>query len=128
MEQNIHPNESENEDLKTLSACVESLKKKGFTENFMVNEEGIHSLDDSVRVFNPHQVKIVNFFRFEGDSDPGDSSILYAIETDNGLKGVLTDSYGPYSDPNVAAFITKVEEITKKTNRNEWYDDEKEGS
>ncbi len=105
-------------DLKTLASCMESLQRKGYTENFMVNEKGLYDIDMD-KNYGPEQVRIPSFYRFEGASDPGDSSILYAIETDDGIKGLLSDSYGPYSDPEVTKFITEVQEINKKTNRGE---------
>jgi hypothetical protein len=105
-------------ELKTLTSCIEALKKDGFTTNFMVNEKGLYDIDKE-KVYTPEQVRIPSFYRFEGESDPADSSILYAIETDDGVRGLLSDSYGPYSDPEVAKFITEVQEINKKTNKGE---------
>lgn len=99
--------------LRSLSEAIESVKKDGYTTNFMAKEEGLINLDTN-RIYSPHDVKISNFYRFEGESDPGDSAILYAIETSEGEKGILTDSYGPYSDTNVTAFINEVEQISKK--------------
>jgi hypothetical protein len=37
-------------------------------------------------------------YRFEGDSNPDDSSIVYAISSNTGLKGTLVDAYGAYSE------------------------------
>ena len=99
--------------LRSLSEAIESVKKDGYTINFMANEEGLLNVDTN-KVYAPQDVKISNFYRFEGESDPGDSAILYAIETKEGDKGILTDSYGPYSDTNVTAFINEVEQISKK--------------
>ena len=99
--------------LRSLSEVIEAVKKDGYTKNFMANEEGLVNLDTNT-TYAPHDVKISNFYRFEGESDPGDSSILYAIETKDGEKGILTDSYGAYSDTNVTDFIKEVEEISKK--------------
>ena len=42
-------------------------------------------------------------------------SILYAIETCDNRKGTLTDAYGPYADPHVTKFFKHVEDISKKT-------------
>lgn len=102
--------------LKTLASCVNGLQKDGFKENFMVDEKGLHT-SESEKYYGPSDVKIVNFYRFEGESDPGDNSILYAVETNDGLKGMLTDAYGAYADPHMTKFITEVEDIMKKTNR-----------
>ena len=37
-------------------------------------------------------------YRFEGDSSPDDNSVLYAIESKGGIKGVLVDAYGTYAE------------------------------
>ena len=64
--------------------------------------------------YKPADVKAVNFYRFEGISDPDDMSILYAIETRDGCKGTLTDAYGRYSDDETGDFMKQVE-VGKKT-------------
>jgi hypothetical protein len=66
------------------------------------------------RIFKPEQVKIINFFRFEGMSDPEDNSILYVIETDNGLKGTLIDAYGAYGDAISKILSRRLKNISKK--------------
>ena len=65
-------------------------------------------------VYRPEQVQVINFFRFEGMSDPDDNAILYIIETDDGGKGTLIDGYGIYTEPKIAAFMQEVENIQKK--------------
>ncbi len=100
--------------LKTLAACMNKLQSDGFQENFMVKERGLCALD-SERTYSPSEVKIVNFYRFEGENDPADSAILYAIQTNDGLRGLVSDAYGPYADSKVTKFISDVEEIMKKT-------------
>ena len=106
-------NVSTSEDMKTLASCLNKLTLDGYTENFKASEMGLLSLDKE-KIYSPAEVEIVNFYRFEGESDPADSSILYAIKTSDGIKGTLSDSYGPYADPNVAKFIKEVESIEKK--------------
>jgi hypothetical protein len=67
----------------------------------------------SKKKYKPKDVIAVNFYRFEGITDPDDMSILYAIETFDGGKGTLTDAYGRYSDEDTSAFMKQVE-IHKK--------------
>ena len=57
---------------------------------------------------------VVDFMRFEGASDPADNTILYVIETTDGVKGTLIDAYGSYADAKVTSFMQEVEEINKK--------------
>jgi hypothetical protein len=40
---------------------------------------------------------VVKYYRFEGDSNPDDNTVLYVIETSRGEKGLLLDAYGAYS-------------------------------
>jgi hypothetical protein len=101
--------------LKTLASCMKTLYAEGFKENFMVKEGAIHALD-SDKKYTPSEVKILNFYRFEGESDPADNAILYALETKDGIRGLLSDAYGPYADVKVTKFIKEVEDIMKKTN------------
>ena len=102
------------DEMKTLSSCMNKLIAKGYTEHFKVGEEGLES-PDSRKTYKPEEVHVLNFYRFEGASDPDDNSILYAIETDGGEKGLLTDAYGTYADPRVGKFMQEVEDISKKT-------------
>lgn len=104
---------STTEDMKTMSQCLNKLFKDGYTVDFKVDDKGIFA-DEKSKTYKPEKVHIVNFFRFEGASDPSDNAIVYAIETDDGVKGTLTDSYGYQADARVSKFIQQVEDITKK--------------
>ncbi len=98
--------------MKSLSSCTNRMKEEGYKEDFQVNEDGLSTFDNS-KNFKPEDVRIVSFYRFEGESDPGDNTILYVIETNDGTKGTLVDGYGAYSDENVSKFIVEVEKIQK---------------
>jgi hypothetical protein len=97
----------------TLTSCTNKVKEDGYKEDFLVTKEGLTSYGEQ-KFYSPDQVSIVNFYRFEGTSDPGDNTILYVIETDDGKKGTLVDGYGAYADSDVSKFIDKVQEIQKK--------------
>src|SRR5689334_10654145 len=101
-------------EMKTLISCMQVLKREGFKEDFMVKDKKLQSYDGS-GTYTPEEVKILNFYRFEGESDPADNAILYAIETSDGHKGLLSDAYGVYADNETTKFIASVEEINKRT-------------
>ena len=102
----------ERKEMKTLTECINVITKRGYKTNFLaLNDNKIKG--EREKPYKPYDVKITNFYRFEGDSDPGDSSILYVIETSDGDKGYLTNAYGPYADTKVSTFIDTVEEIEK---------------
>ena len=83
----------------TVTAALAGLKKKGYTLDFNIAFDKIQCAQNGV-CLNPHEFEIVDFFRFEGETDPSDQAIVYAIESkDQQLKGVLVNAYGVYSDP-----------------------------
>jgi hypothetical protein len=109
---------TDKEYMKTLASCINSLVSAGYETQFKIVKDGLKSLTTE-KIYHPEDVKITNFYRFEGESDPADNSILYAIETTSGEKGTLSDAYGAYSDTQVSAFVKEVEEIGKKAHKKE---------
>lgn len=79
----------------TVSAAVNGLKERGYDMDFNLTENCIVCHDDKL---NPADFEIVEFYRFEGNSDPADEAIVYAIESNKGHKGVLVNGYGPSSE------------------------------
>jgi hypothetical protein len=106
------------EEMNTLVNCSNKLLSEGFTENFIAKEKGLEA-PSTKKVYDPDEVKIISFYRFEGESDPADNAILYAIETNDGVKGMLIDAYGPYANPAVAKFIAEVQDISKREPQDE---------
>lgn len=98
--------------MKSLATCLTRIIEDGYTEDFQVNEEGLYGINNKSN-YQPQQIKVVNFFRFEGMSDPDDNAVLYVIETDNGTKGTLIDAYGIYNDPRITRFMRQVTDMNK---------------
>jgi hypothetical protein len=63
---------------------------------------------ESGETFRPQDLTIVEHHRFEGASDPDDMAIVYGIESNSGIRGVLVDAYGVYADPRVSEFLKTV--------------------
>src|SRR5579875_2514433 len=96
-----------------MEKVTKKLEADGYTDQYKVEKGKLHDLTNDKK-YKPKDVKAVNFYRFEGNSNPDDMSILYAIETSDGRKGTLSDAYGLYSDDETGEFFQKVE-INKKT-------------
>lgn len=75
----------------TLSQVMETLNERGYKEQFEITEKGIKALL-SKQEFEPKDLKIVKQYHFDGMTDPGDESTLYALESKGGLKGTLVVS------------------------------------
>jgi hypothetical protein len=114
----VHSELSESEklmpELRTLAYCQNNAVKKGYTGNFKATLTGLEFIETG-KSYKPEQIKVVDFHRFEGITDPADMAVLYVIETDDGAKGTLVDAYGTYSDPDVAKVMIAVDQIAKKT-------------
>jgi hypothetical protein len=89
------------------SGVIRRLEQEGFTEHFVVKGRSLQSAQTGGR-FEPHDVAIREFARYEGVSNPSDMSIVYAIESRSGHRGTLVDAFGAYADPDVAAFVDAV--------------------
>jgi len=98
--------------MSTMVSILDVLEGNGYTTQFKVTSKGIVSMATN-KTYQANEIEINHFYRFEGESNPDDSSIVYAIETKDGVKGTLIDSYGAYSDPEIANFIKKVKSIHK---------------
>lgn len=80
----------------TLSAIMEKLRVKKQDNEFKMTDEGFSA--GKGKFYNPEDLTIIKTYRFEGESDPADSVILYVIEANDGLIGYTLDTYGAASN------------------------------
>jgi hypothetical protein len=81
----------------TLSEAVNGLKARGYSTDFNLSAEGIECRQMPAPL-KASEFEITEVYRFEGNSDPADESVVYAIESKHGLKGVLVNGYGASSE------------------------------
>jgi len=108
------------QDKKELTTQVKieaRLNEEGFTKDFRVTEGRLCTYDND-KAYSPEEVKIIDFFRFEGESNPDDMAILYAIECNDGTRGTISNSYGPLADTDIDAFLVQVEDLGKNLDKN----------
>jgi hypothetical protein len=91
----------------TMVEALQDLTNRGYTLNFNVDQDCLVCHEPNLRLY-PQDFEVTEFYRFEGPTDPADSAILYAIEGNNGTKGVLVNAYGVYSDSGSAALMDKL--------------------
>lgn len=92
----------------TLSQAVEGLKALGYDQDLELKQDGVAcpalNYDIKASEFEVDQVH-----RFEGMTNPGDASVLYAISSDKyQLKGILIDAYGAYANPPSREMLQKL--------------------
>ena len=96
-------------DYGTLSQTINALKEEGYTLDFNIGEECL-VCHITKTTLSPDEFEIDHVFRFEGDSNPDDQSILYAISsTINPAKGLLVNGYGISAEIVTNAMIAKLQ-------------------
>ncbi|TYB77098.1 hypothetical protein [Bizionia myxarmorum] len=94
---------------------IKKYQSRGYTSNFKCENDKLMDLE-SKKEYAPEEVIIKRTQRFEGLSNPSDMSILYAIETKDGCKGLVTANYGIDSDTDLDAFFKNIPEENDKSN------------
>ncbi len=80
----------------SLSEAISDLQAEGYRENLDFCDSGLENKQKKC-IYPASEIKVVKYYRFEGNTDPADNTILYAVETTQGGKGLLVDAYGVYS-------------------------------
>ncbi len=91
----------------TLSVAINDLRNRGYSYSFKI-EECFAVCIETLEYVKPEEMKVAEYHRFEGQSSEDDMSVVYAVETRNGLKGVIIDAYGTYANPQLTEFLQKV--------------------
>jgi len=91
----------------TMTEAMQGLRRRGFIANFEFLKNSFRDVD-SKRAFKAEDLTIVEHHRFEGASDPEDMSVLYAIESTDGIRGVIADAFGVYANPELGSFLKNV--------------------
>ena len=91
----------------TLSEAVDDLQKQGYTDELKFKFDCLEC-ESTKKSYGADDFQVDSFYRFEGMSDPDDNSVVYAISSNDGRKGMLIDAYGVYSDPISIELIEKL--------------------
>ncbi len=91
----------------TLVIAVQDLQKRGYECDFQVSGSSIKCLKTN-KLYQPQDMTIIEYHRFEGVSNPDDMSIVFVVECNDGTKGTVISAYGMYADINLLDFMDKV--------------------
>jgi hypothetical protein len=92
---------------KTVSEAIGDLKKRGYTIDFNLGFGGVQSHTSAISLA-ADKFEITEVYRFEGETDPEDEAVVYAIESHDGHKGVLVNGYGISTDPANDEMVSKL--------------------
>lgn len=98
----------------TVSEAINDLIKRGYTYDFEItNEACLYCVNAEIQL-SPEEFEIDETYRFEGDTDPGDEMIVFAISSKHHkLKGIVMNGYGTYSDDAKAKIVERLLSLSK---------------
>ncbi|MFI5140348.1 MAG: phosphoribosylpyrophosphate synthetase [Sphingobacteriales bacterium] len=91
----------------TLTEAINDLKKRGYNLDFNIRDTVVECIETGTQL-SANEFEITEVHRFEGDTDPGDELVLYAIESKSGLKGTIVNAFGPYANSISDELIAKL--------------------
>jgi len=92
----------------TVVSAINGLKERGYNLDFNIDFDKIKCAQND-RCLNPAEFEITEVHRFEGDSNPSDEDVVYAVASKDGeLKGVVTSAFGTYADSVSTDMIKKL--------------------
>ncbi|MBK5283976.1 MAG: hypothetical protein JJE25_01105 [Bacteroidia bacterium] len=89
----------------TVSEAVTQLQKRGYSIDFNLKENVLKFESGSLALTD---FDIMEVYRYEGDSDPGDEAVVYAIESKSGLKGIIVSGFGISANGNANRILSKM--------------------
>ena len=95
--------------METISEALTRLEAAGFRDSFRAERGGLWALA-AQRFFAPESLVVEEVHRFEGESDPDDMAVLFALRSDSGdVRGTFTTEYGAkLSDPEAAEAMRRL--------------------
>ncbi|HEY9044927.1 MAG TPA: phosphoribosylpyrophosphate synthetase [Ohtaekwangia sp.] len=91
----------------TLSEAINYLKSKGYTNDFNLHPDWIECAPLNIKI-HPQEFHVDAVHRFEGMTNPDDSTVLFAISSTSGVKGLLVDAYGAYTESLSSLMVDKL--------------------
>ena len=91
-----------------LIDAINGLRNEGYNEDFNLKQNCIECRNGQYKIFHD-EFHIDKFFRFDGNTDPSEESIIYAISSEKyKLKGILINGYGVTSESLTNEMLEKL--------------------
>ena len=81
----------------SLTDALSDLKKRGYEADFTTQPVCLYCGDLDIRL-NPEEFNVDEEYRFKGELNHDDDTVLVAITSSTGIKGTLVDGYGSYRE------------------------------
>ncbi len=91
--------------METLTEAIRRLREAGYDADFVPTESGQLRCPVCHSTHDPPAMTIDEQVRFEGESDPGDESLLLALRCACGARGLYSTVFGPGISSQDAAVV-----------------------
>ena len=94
--------------METLRDAIARLERAGYTDALAPRAEGLVDLQTG-QTLAPEAFAVDEIVRFEGESDPEDEAVLFALRSrDDRVRATFVASYGPFADPVSGMLIRRL--------------------
>jgi hypothetical protein len=95
----MKPGEASRQGEQTLAGSVNRLTAAGYTDWFKAEAGGLRAMTAGC-LHSAESMRVTEVLRFEGETDPDDEAILFALECpQHGVKGTYSSPYGAGTPP-----------------------------
>ena len=103
--------------METMREAITRLEARGFLQAIRATQGGELQVDDE-RPVAPESLIIEEVVRFEGESDPEDEAVLFALRTADGrVQGTFASSFGTRIDADSAEAIQRLARQQRRADR-----------
>jgi hypothetical protein len=89
----------------SLVDALDDLRKRGYEANFEPQSNCLYCNNLDLRLYE-EEFHVDEVYHFDGNSNPDDSAVVYALTSPTGVKGTVVDGYG-VSPENISFEMAK---------------------
>lgn len=95
--------------METLRQALDRLGGRGYRASLDATPQGFRADGEGAPVA-PEELVVDETVRFEGESDPGDEAVLFALRSRDGrIRGTFVSNFGPNADPVAAELMRRLD-------------------
>ena len=92
----------------TVSDAIRRLQADGYTGNWYPTPDGTLRCDETGEETQLEELAVDEVLRFEGQSDPGDEMIVFALRAPSGQRGIYSAAFGADTSEEDSAVIGRL--------------------
>ena len=95
--------------METMDTAVARLERAGYADALRPRADGFFE-PRTGSVHQPETLIVDEIVRFEGESDPADEAVLFALRSrDQSVRATFVATYGPSADPISGSLIKRLD-------------------